>query len=110
VHHVSTHHAIKIAKREKYKPTERHSEDGKTGMIHTIYSNYYEILQEFLLQNIGHERKDVFATHRIIIPSMAVRDRMHAEIARRQGVCAGQQNCKLCIYHAEPTIRCYVRA
>lgn len=33
-------------------------------MIHTIYSNYYEILQEFLLQNIGHERKDVFATHR----------------------------------------------
>lgn len=67
-------------------------------MIHTVYSNKYEVLREVLIHNInnlsvGREKADVFAsafeTVPVITPSNAVRDDLQRSIAKRAGVCAG---------------------
>ena len=61
-------------------------------MLHTIYSNYFEVLQACLIENLKADAAagtDVFQPQTIIIPSLAVADKLRQEIARRSGVCCG---------------------
>jgi len=60
-------------------------------MLHTIYSNYFEVLQACLIENLKADAAgtDIFQPQTIIIPSLAVADRIRQEIARRSGVCCG---------------------
>ena len=61
-------------------------------MLHTIYSNYFEVLQACLIENLKADAAagaDVFEPQSVIIPSLAVADRLRQEIARRTGVCCG---------------------
>lgn len=72
-------------------------------MIHTIYSNSYEVLRAVLLSNVtalGFDEPDgtapetavferAFEKVPVIIPSRAVEEDLRQAIARRDGVCAG---------------------
>ncbi len=63
-------------------------------MIHTLYSNTYEVLKVALLHNLGvldreHAEADVFESTPVLVPSHAVDSDLTREIAERQGVCAG---------------------
>ena len=73
-------------------------------MIHTVYSNSYEVLQAVLLNNMTalgfDEPSDVTAPDEaffarafekvpVIIPSRAVEENLRMALARRDGVCAG---------------------
>ena len=73
-------------------------------MIHTIYSNSYEVLRAVLLSNVTALSFDepgggtateaaffarAFEKVPVIIPSRAVEEDLRQAIARRDGVCAG---------------------
>lgn len=63
-------------------------------MLHTVYSNYYEVLKALLAANLTHERLSdgddaVFDEYRVIVPSLAVQDDLMRSMADERGVCAG---------------------
>lgn len=67
-------------------------------MIHTYYSNAFEVLWEILRTNLEWDAKDrreagglepLFAEDRILIPSKAVATRLTQLLAESEGICAG---------------------
>ena len=63
-------------------------------MLHTIYSNYFEVLEACLVENLKAEAcrpEAVFETQEIIIPSLAAADRLRLDIAAQTGICCGYE-------------------
>lgn len=62
-------------------------------MIHTVYSNVYEVLRAVLLHNLEAENEaafnGLFMRRPVLVPSIAVGDDLRRSIARETGVCAG---------------------
>ncbi len=62
-------------------------------MIHTVYSNTYEVLRLVLLNNLDALNPDpaagVFASTPVLVPSNAVAGDLSREIAREKGIFAG---------------------
>lgn len=65
-------------------------------MLHTFYSNSYDVLKALLLAQIdadfavkSREPERFFEPERVIIPSIAVQKDLEQSIARQQGLCAG---------------------
>ena len=67
-------------------------------MIHTYYSNAFEVLWEILRTNLEWDAKErreagslapLFAEDRILIPSRAVATRLTQLLAESEGICAG---------------------
>lgn len=67
-------------------------------MIHTYYSNAFEVLREILRTNLEWDARArqaeggstaIFTEDRVLVPSMAVKDRLMQSFAEAHGICAG---------------------
>lgn len=63
-------------------------------MLHTAYSNLYEVLEAFLLLNLKDEssaRTNLFEEIEVIVPTQASKELLKNKIADEFGICAGMK-------------------
>ena len=59
-------------------------------MLHTVYSNSYEILRTYLMHSIGAKTtQSTLEPIRIISGSRLINNELMLSIAKEQGICAG---------------------
>ena len=64
-------------------------------MLHTVFSNSYEVLREALLINVHSDNEgrqnpvSLFKATEVVVPSEAVADALRRFMADRDGICAG---------------------
>lgn len=63
-------------------------------MLHTAYSNLYEVLEAFLILNIrseSAERSNLFEEIEVIVPTQASKELLKNKLADEFGICAGMK-------------------